>query len=263
MQHAVGGLPYPHTANHDPRTHMALNRDKSIEERKQEIDEELEEYASRGIVSPNALKAARWLSRILWLAMSALVVVMLYQMNTRVPEADYKKLERQAGELQAERKRLELELDAIKGQISAEALRLGVVSVENVSDADKMEILRGIIDEARRARSREDSDAVVIAGLAAYRAMQEQNAGVPAEDYVKAEKDKKAVALARLALEAGSDRSEFFRGVAIAQDAAVAERVIAIRWLAANGRDEASRRVLLQLAQDPRALIATEAKKAQ
>ncbi|MBP9891953.1 MAG: hypothetical protein KBG84_08595 [Planctomycetes bacterium] len=242
---------------------MALNRDKSIEERKQEIDEELEEYSSRGIVSPNALKAARWLSRILWLAMSALVVVMLYQLNTRVPEADYKKLEKQAGEIQAERKRLESELDVLKGQISAEALRLGVVSVENVSDADKMEVLRGIIDEARRARSREDSDALVIAGLASWRAMQEQNAGVPAEEYARAEKEKKAVALARFALEASAERAEFFRGVAIATDAAMAERVIAIRWLAANGRDEASRMVLTQLAQDPRPLIAAEAKKAQ
>lgn len=242
---------------------MALIRDKSIEERKREIDEEIEEYSSRGIVSPTALKAARWLSRILWLAMSALVVVMLYQLNTRVPEADYKKLERQASETQAERKRLESELDALKGQLSAEALRLGVVSVENVADADKMEILRGIIDEARRARSTEDADALVIAGLASWRAMQEQNAGVPAEDYAKADRDKKAVALARMALEVSAERAEFFRGVAIATDAPAAERVIAIRWLAANGKDEASRKVLTQLAQDPRLLIASEAKKAQ
>ena len=72
---------------------MALNRDgKSIAERRQELEEEAEEYASHGIVSPSLMKGARWFSRILWLAMSALVVVMIYQLNTRVPEADYKKL---------------------------------------------------------------------------------------------------------------------------------------------------------------------------
>lgn len=242
---------------------MALNRDKSIDDRKREIDEEIEEYSSRGIVSPTALKAARWLSRILWLAMSALVVVMIYQLNTRVPEADYNKLEKQAGELQAERKRLDTELSALKMEIVHEAGQLGLLGNEALGDVDLMNLLRGIIDEGRQARSKEETDALVVVELARFKAEQDQKAGVPVEDYAKVEKEKRPVALARLALEAKEERAEFFRGVAIARDAALAERIIAIRWLIANGKDEASKKVLAQLALDPRALVAKEAAKGQ
>lgn len=240
---------------------MALNRDKSIEERRREIDDEIEEYSSRGIVSPTALKAARWLSRILWLAMSALVVVMIYQLNTRVPEGEYRKLEKQAQDLQGERRRLEAELDALKGQISVEALRLGIATVEGAAEADRGEMLRAISALTRRSLAREDKDALVIAELAAFKADQEQRQGAIAEEYAKAKDERKAVALARLALEGGDDKAELFRGVAVARDAAKAERVIAIRWLVANGRDEVSRKVLAQLALDADALIAQEAAK--
>jgi hypothetical protein len=242
---------------------MALNRDvKSIDERKQEIDEELEEYSSRGIVSPNALKAVRWFSRFMWLAMSALVVVTLYQLNTRVPEADYKRLEKQAGDLQIERKRAQDELDTLKMEIVAEAGKLGMLGDEAIGDVNLLTLLHGIIDEGRKSRSKEETDALVVVELARFKAEQDSKTGVAAEEYSKAEKEKKAVALARQALEGKDDKAEFFRGVAIARDAALAERVIAIRWLGAHGKDEATKKVLAQLILDSKPLIAAEAKKA-
>jgi hypothetical protein len=244
---------------------MALNRDgKSIEERKRELEEEAEEYASRGIVSPGLMKGARWFSRILWLAMSALVVVMIYQLNTRIPEADYKKLEKQAGELQTERKRAQDELDTLKMAIVAEAGKLGLLGNEAIGDVNLMNLLRGIIDEGRGARSREDNDALVIVELARFKAEQDLKAGVAAEEYAKAVKERKALALARLALE-GKDEgaAQTMRGIAVARDAALAERVIAIRWLGANRKqEEATKKILAQLIQDNKPLIATEAKKA-
>ncbi|CAG0946924.1 hypothetical protein ANRL1_03444 [Anaerolineae bacterium] len=245
---------------------MALNRDgKSIAERRQELEEEAEEYASRGIVSPSLLKGARWFSRILWLAMSALVVVMIYQLNTRVPEADYKKLEKQAEELQAERKRAQDELDGLKMAIVAEAGRLGLLGEETIGDVNLMNLLRGIIDEGRGSRAKEETDALVIVELARFKAEQDARAGVAAEEYTKAEKERKALALARLALEGRDDKAaETMRGIAVARDAALAERVIAIRWLGANRKqEEATKKVLAQLTQDAKPLIAAEAKKAQ
>jgi len=244
---------------------MALNRDKPIDERRQELEEEAEEYASRGIVSPTALKAARWFSRILWLAMSALVVVMIYQLNTRVPEADFKKLEKQAGELQMERKRAQDELDTLKMAIVAEAGKLGLLGEETLGDVNLMNLLRGIIDEGRGSRSREETDALVIVELAGLKAEQDARAGVAAEEYGKVAKERKALALARLALEGKDDSAaQTMRGIAVARDAALAERVIAIRWLGANRRqEEATKKVLAQLVQDNKPLIAAEAKKAQ
>ncbi len=244
---------------------MALNRDKPIDERRQELEEEAEEYASRGIVSPTALKAVRWFSRILWLAMSALVVVMIYQLNTRVPEADFKKLEKQAGELQTERKRAQDELDTLKMAIVAEAGKLGLLGNEAIGDVNLMNLLRGIIDEGRGSRSREETDALVIVELAGLKAEQDARASVAAEEYGKVAKERKALALARLALEGKDDSAaQTMRGIAVARDAALAERVIAIRWLGANRRqEEATKKVLAQLVQDNKPLIAAEAKKAQ
>jgi hypothetical protein len=246
---------------------MALNRDKPIDERKQELEEEADEYASQGIVSPNAMKAVRWFSRILWMAMSALVVVMIYQLNSRVPEADYKKLEKQAGELQAERKRAQDEIDTLKMAIVAEAGKLGLLGNETLGDVNLMSLLRGIIDEGRGSRSREDNDALVIVELVRFKAEQDAKAGVAAEEYSKADKERKALALARLALaaEGKDDRAaETMRGIAVARDAALAERVIAIRWLGANRKqEEATQKVLALLILDNKPLIAAEARKAQ
>ncbi len=244
---------------------MVNKLDKPIDERRQELEEEAEEYASRGIVSPTALKAARWFSRILWLAMSALVVVMIYQLNTRVPEADFKKLEKQAGELQTERKRAQDELDTLKMAIVAEAGKLGLLGNEAIGDVNLMNLLRGIIDEGRGSRSREETDALVIVELAGLKAEQDARASVAAEEYGKVAKERKALALARLALEGKDDSAaQTMRGIAVARDAALAERVIAIRWLGANRRqEEATKKVLAQLVQDNKPLIAAEAKKAQ
>ncbi len=245
---------------------MALNRDgKSIAERRQELEEEAEEYASHGIVSPSLMKGARWFSRILWLAMSALVVVMIYQLNTRVPKTDYKKLEKQAGELQTERKRAQDELDTLKLSIVAEAGRLGLLGDETVGDVNLLNLLRGIIDEGRGSRAKEETDALLIVELAQFKAEQDAKAGVAAEEYAKAAQEKKVLALARLALEGKDDgAAQTMRGIAVARDAALAERVIAIRWLVANRKqEEATRKVLAQLATDNKPLIAAEAKKGQ
>lgn len=53
------------------------NRDEQLEQRKRELEEELDRYAQAGIASPNVVKAARWVSRFLYFGMAALVMYLL------------------------------------------------------------------------------------------------------------------------------------------------------------------------------------------
>lgn len=252
---------------------MALDRDKGIEDRKRELDEELEEYSSRGIVSPVALKAARWVSRGLWLAMSVLVVMLIYRVNQSVSQASYDELLKQHKDLQAEFKKQEAELGEMTGPILAEGSRLGLVTGANLGEVSLSRLALSIIDEGRKARAREEKDALVLVEMSdwqAQRLIESGQAGATVEDhldaYRKAAPEQKIAALA-LAAKVADGTSEparqFFVALALARDGRVAERVAAIRWLARHGRaHEVVRKALESLLLDDRPLVANEARQA-
>lgn len=252
---------------------MALNRDSSIEDRKREIDEELEEYSSRGIVSPAALKAARWISRGLWLAMSVLVVMLIYQVNQSVSQTRYDDLLKQHQDLQAEFKKQEAELGEMTGPILAEGSRLGLVTGANLGEVSLSRLALSIIDEGRKARAREEKDALVLVEMSDWRALrliESGQAGAKVEEqldaYRKAAAEQKIAELAlaaRIADGASETARQFFVALALARDGRVAERVVAIRWLAKHGRPhEVARKALESLLLDDRPLVANEARQA-
>lgn len=252
---------------------MALDRDKGIEDRKRELDEELEEYSSRGIVSPVALKAARWVSRGLWLAMSVLVVMLIYRVNQSVSQASYDELLKQHKDLQAEFKKQEAELGEMTGPILAEGSRLGLVTGANLGEVSLSRLALSIIDEGRKARAREEKDALVLVEMSDWRAqrlIESGQAGATVEDhldaYRKAAPEQKIAALAlaaRVADGTSEPARQFFVALALARDGRVAERVAAIRWLARHGRaHEVVRKALESLLLDDRPLVANEARQA-
>lgn len=68
---------------------MASDSDEELKQRKEELEEELDAYARAGVVSPSLIKGARWVSRLLWVGLIAVVVVMFWQNRGRVSERDY------------------------------------------------------------------------------------------------------------------------------------------------------------------------------
>lgn len=59
--------------------------------RQQELEEELEAYTRKGIVSPSFMKAVRWFSRFLWLALSAMLVFSVWDGWGKVPQETYQR----------------------------------------------------------------------------------------------------------------------------------------------------------------------------
>lgn len=239
-----------------------------------QFDAEAEEYASHGIVSPTALKAARWLSRLLWVAMSGLVVFLLYSVNQSVPRARLDELQKQHEEGKAELKKAESQVSEMTGPILAEASRLGLVQADTMSEVSLARLLQEVIDAGKRARLREEADALQIVelvlhkvGEAARNGSYNGHSGSWLDEYRKAEAAKKAEALALVAWfsKAGSKETvDLFYGVAVATTATLAERVIAIRWLGEKcTRSQSEPAKVLEILQgDAKPLVASEAKRA-
>ena len=239
-----------------------------------QFDAEPDEYASHGIVSPTALKAARWLSRLLWVAMSGLVVFLLYSVNQSVPRARLDELQKQHEEGKAELKKAESQVSEMTGPVLAEASKLGLVHADTMSDLSLGRLLQEVIDAGKRARLREDADALLIVELVMHKVAEAAksgryngHSGSWLEEYRKAEAAKKVEALALVAWFSAADSKEtvdLFSGVAVATTASLAERVIAIRWLGekcTRNYSEAAK-VLEILQGDAKALVASEAKRA-
>lgn len=72
----------------DGKTSPQDEKDAELQRRREELEEELEAYAHRGIVSPNLLKMARWLSRIMWLVLCVLLVVAVWDGWGKVPREE-------------------------------------------------------------------------------------------------------------------------------------------------------------------------------
>ncbi|MBE7493282.1 MAG: hypothetical protein HS108_16185 [Planctomycetes bacterium] len=64
-------------------------KDAELEQRRRKLEEELDQYAQAGVVSPGLLRSAKWLSRILYMAMAALVVFLLFSGWGKVSQEDF------------------------------------------------------------------------------------------------------------------------------------------------------------------------------
>lgn len=124
-QGATGGEPS------GSRAHPASEKDRAIEERKRELQEELENYAQAGAYSPGLVKASRWVSRALYLLMAGALAFLIISGWGKYSEDEFgrqvearKKWQEEAGkwkERAAEEKERREELES--GGVMAEMLR--------------------------------------------------------------------------------------------------------------------------------------------
>ena len=71
-------------------------RDDDDLQQRQEHEEELDAYARKGAFSPGLIKASRWVSRALWLALCGLLVFSLWEGRGRVAPEDFQRAQKQA-----------------------------------------------------------------------------------------------------------------------------------------------------------------------
>jgi hypothetical protein len=175
------------------------DKDVELQRRKEELESELDNYAQAGAYSPGLIKSARWLSRGLYLAMAAMVVILLFsgwgKVSREVHEGALKRAEDLSKELESVRAQRDR---ALAEQTIAEA-RLTLLLREQQDQAqdpslaaramhgaaDLLERLRG-----ERARARQFAQALQDAqpelhGLDAARAAEQllrQAAHAPAAE---------------------------------------------------------------------------------
>src|SRR5262245_7853934 len=111
----------------------------SYEERRKALldkaNEDLDEFSRRGIVRPGALKAAKWVSRALWLGMTAMVVVLLWRLQETVPRASFDALKKERDQYFAEAKNANGQLESLNGVLLVEALQQNLL--KNASELSK------------------------------------------------------------------------------------------------------------------------------
>ncbi|MCC6573253.1 MAG: hypothetical protein IT462_05620 [Planctomycetes bacterium] len=236
----------------------------SYEERRKALlakaDEELEEFARHGVVSPAALKAAKWISRGLWLGMSVLVVILLVRQGDMVAKSNY---DRAVADLKAKSKAAadsEKLLDEIRGLILVEGFESG--TLDNAR-ADKLgDATRALLESGRKARSDLREAQLEQVRLATETARLRPAHTPPAERweaYKAAKPEEKLMALAWALEVSGAGEREKVAEVAVSSRPAP-ERVIAIRWKGGKG-DETWNKVLKGLSEG-KGLVAEEAQAA-
>lgn len=125
---------------------MTDDKTKDFEERKRKAEEELERYAQAGISSPGVVKAARWVSRGLYLAMGFVVVYLLWSQSSSVPVEDFERavgsaksfkkkyIEQATLHEQALTKLATTELEAGRDISEANSFRWGAVAARNAEN---------------------------------------------------------------------------------------------------------------------------------
>jgi hypothetical protein len=73
-------------------------KDTRIEERKRELEAELDRYAQAGVASPGIVKASRWVSRFLYLGMAVLVTYLLFSGWGKVSQQSYDAVVKQSNQ---------------------------------------------------------------------------------------------------------------------------------------------------------------------
>jgi hypothetical protein len=224
-------------------------RQERLRERREELEEELEMYAQSGVSSPGLLKAARWVSRGLYFAMAALVVFLLFSGWGKVSQQDFETLQRgtadlrkQLGEVRTERD--EYARDAMRAESE---LRQAQMVLERSTGGP------AAADQALGQASRLlDKDDFTVRWAREWREETRPPAELLSEleqRLRESEEDARLELVALMAHAAGEGQSALMRNLATGAERPLAERIIAVRWLAERKEEGESRRVLEALAE--------------
>lgn len=249
----------------DDKTAETGGQGQSYEERRKAIlaraEEELEEYSRRGVVSPGALKAARWISRALWLAMTALVVILLFRQQDSVPKGLYDRTVQDLKDKVKEADRYSEQLSEINSLVLVEAMEQGVLSETR---ADRVaEVLKQILGAGRKVGDELRAAHGLIVRLAEMDGQNRVNvqpqlsAGEVWELYRKADAAEKLGCLAWALRLSGPEMKENVAAVAVSSRP-IPERLLAIRWRGA--KDDPGWIKVLQGIAEGRGQAAEEAK---
>jgi len=231
-------------------------KDEQLEQRKRELEEELEAYAQSGVSSPGLLKAARWVSRGLYFLMAGLVAFLLFSGWGKVSKQDHEAAVRRVSQLNTQLSETRTERDeharrALRLESEVEQVRRTVQYLESgTAEAD-----RELIQAARLLST---DDAAVVWARDWRDEARPRSALVQelAEAYRSADESERAGMLALLARVGGDEQAELMRQVATAPGRTTVERIIAIRWLGERSQDGDARRVLEALARGDGVLAA-------
>jgi hypothetical protein len=225
------------------------NRDEQLEQRKRELEEELETYAQAGVSSPGLLKVARWVSRGLYFAMAGLVVFLLFSGWGKISQHDF---------------------ESVQQALEQQTKKLSEVRTERDEYARQFMQTESQLRRERAARELADSPhtkadtalaaaAVMLTeeGLATRWAREWREEARPRTEllaelqraYRDAHERDRLELLALLAHADGDELAGLMTSVATATERPAAERIIAVRWLAGRKEDRDAMGVLNALAQ--------------
>lgn len=124
-------------------------RDEKLEQRKRELEQELEAYAQSGISSPNVVKVARWVSRAMYLGMAALVAYLLISGWGSVSKEKYETAVRVANDLDKKAKSEQARADELESKLSFAEARLVVKTGELEAERTGAGAADRLIDRTR------------------------------------------------------------------------------------------------------------------
>lgn len=122
-------------------------KDEALQRRREELEDELERFAKAGVPSPGLVKAARWLSRGLWLAMTAVVVFLLFSGYGKVSQEKFDEATKAITAWEAANKKLKSELDTTQE-------KMGELMIEAATRESELRALREGPEAAALATSR-------------------------------------------------------------------------------------------------------------
>lgn len=123
------------------------SKDEALQRRREELEDELERFAKAGVPSPGIVKAARWLSRGLWLAMTAVVVFLLFSGYGKVSQEKFDEATKAITAWETANKKLKSDLDTTQE-------KMGELVIEAALRESELRALREGPEAAANATSR-------------------------------------------------------------------------------------------------------------
>ncbi|MCB9894693.1 MAG: hypothetical protein H6839_09600 [Planctomycetes bacterium] len=222
-------------------------KDEALQRRKEELEEELDRYAQAGAFSPGLIKATRWISRALYLAMAVGFTVMLFQGWGQVSKAKYDEAVQRAIDIKKTADEAKSRLnEAENGKTIAETK---ATLLENELESLKQEKggRQAANDAIQRAAILSDALGEALTASALETAYREAGDGQGLD------------LLALYARRAEADGAGLMKMVATSERS-LAEKIIAVRWM--GERKDAGSRNLLQTLSEGEGVLAEEAKAA-
>lgn len=123
------------------------SKDEALQRRREELEDELERFAKAGVPSPGIVKTARWLSRGLWLAMTAVVVFLLFSGYGKVSQEKFDEATKAITAWETANKKLKADLDTTQE-------KMGELVIEAALRESELRALREGPEAAANATSR-------------------------------------------------------------------------------------------------------------